>query len=1257
MSSRAASGRKRLRPAPAAPPPVPALPPSATKAFARGPETDSNIYYKSSQPQTPSTSAWPMYAPPSRAAPSPSPSTPSTSSFGFASPRSPGIYQSPPSRDLIPRSQQRPSQPEPGREELTPYPMPAQQAQQVYQPPPLRRDKASFRATNPPSADNNDQTHPPAPSYTSHVVHFADAEGAESRRSSTARALPPYPSKPPVNTGWAALSAEKVASATAVPPSYPDDLAPPLKSRFDSSEPSGVRRTGSVASSSRLPPVETTILLAPLLPAAPPTIIAFASHSPPAAPAQFGSAALLACVRIPDPTVQRRLRARAVPDAAVRRLLASSIPDLTIQLFSSPSPYPTPQSSTFAPAPYPTPQSSSFSSPSTSLASLPPPPPGRRLATYRESNSSLSLSGSSDSVSGGSGSGRAGSMRSVASDPSPVSPSSNSTNTTTTSSPTAAPFVFPSSRSRARPAASGPGGGGGFKFRGRRKLKGVQVLAPGTPIPAEGVFTAQAPPPPPRARSRPPDLRLAPTISTSSGSSGSTGGAPAPPTFYFPSARTRAHPKSPTQFTFNKGKGKKKDVGVNTSAKPPGPGFLRMGFRRAVPPRDASPMARTFTVGPPLEERYGDARYGNGAPEEWNGNGNGTLEEQYANGLPEERYEAGTPTPERVSFEEWDIEPPPTPQVVTKIGAYPLDAYDTALMENDRQTWELLRKLNATGTPSFHNYGGRPPRSVLDLGCGAGHWILDAATAWRNSGVQIVGFDMVDTTKGLWPVAQRKGVADNLKFVRGNFVKQALPFPDGSFQLVRMASLALCIPHEKWEFVLLEARRVLAVGGRLEFIDDHVFFPYGKPPLLTPSGPSPPPQSQSSSGVAPHLDMMIPSTVFSRMSLADVVNPPGARDDADSEIYNLYGVEEMEEEGDGAHSDTDTIGSGRPRGASSTPHTRSSSSSRSSLMSGTQPDAEAWHAQAASARELEALFEHMVNTKFGIHLRPADFIFEMLMGVFGGAREVAAMHLTLAPPEHGESSRPTSLLGRPRGRGEPAPAPDADTLGHCPGLILWPSTFLPMPLPELETHASKHLRVLLSTKAALIDYAAEIADPNEGETQGEAAMEALWEYQNFLRERFNPPPDYPARAMSDTSSSAGDANSIRNSIFSVSSVGSEARDAMREYQNELHTYIEWSSGATRSYTPTPAPALAPAPAPVPVPAPAPQGESAAASSGTLAPPRPRKSRSRGSRGRDRASSAASSVAPPYSRIELTHVRTFYVYEAVKLADGRFGGVI
>ncbi|KAJ7665217.1 S-adenosyl-L-methionine-dependent methyltransferase, partial [Mycena polygramma] len=103
-----------------------------------------------------------------------------------------------------------------------------------------------------------------------------------------------------------------------------------------------------------------------------------------------------------------------------------------------------------------------------------------------------------------------------------------------------------------------------------------------------------------------------------------------------------------------------------------------------------------------------------------------------------------------------------------------------------------------------------PPASVLDLGCGSGLWLLDAARTWRST--QFVGLDLVDVAVS--PLTD--GSTHNVRLVRGDFLKYALPFPDRQFELVRMANLALCIPLPKWEYVLREVARVLAPGGRLE---------------------------------------------------------------------------------------------------------------------------------------------------------------------------------------------------------------------------------------------------------------------------------------------------------------------------------------------------------------------------------------------------------------------------------------------------------
>ncbi|KAJ7080810.1 hypothetical protein B0H15DRAFT_856190 [Mycena belliarum] len=313
MSSRAASGRKRVWPMPTtAGSPAPQ---TTTINKSSRPEIDPNV-----QATTFPTPVSPMHI--RSAASSPS------SSFA-------GLYQPTPSRDLIPRSQR--SADVLGG--LTPYPLPPQTQ------PPVRREKSTLINATPDSH--------PAPSYTALSVHFSDSERGESRRSSTSRALPPYPSSPPGSTGWAALSDTKVASATARPPSYLSELqpSPPLKSSFDPA-PGGVARSGSVASTSRLSPTPTQ----------PPY------YSPPSSPRQGTSRSRL-----------------SYPPA-----------------LSSPPLVPT-----YSPVPYPTPQSSADSvsaySPSTS-----PVHPVARPETSR--------SGSSDSISGSGGSGSA-SISTRSSDP------------------------------------------------------------------------------------------------------------------------------------------------------------------------------------------------------------------------------------------------------------------------------------------------------------------------------------------------------------------------------------------------------------------------------------------------------------------------------------------------------------------------------------------------------------------------------------------------------------------------------------------------------------------------------------------------------------------------------------------------------------------------------------------------------------------------------------------------------------------------
>ncbi|KAF7309377.1 Methyltransf-25 domain-containing protein [Mycena indigotica] len=758
--------------------------------------------------------------------------------------------------------------------------------------------------------------------------------------------------------------------------------------------------------------------------------------------------------------------------------------------------------------------------------------------------------------------------------------------------PRPTPFVYPSARTRARP-------GQNKATQQKGPIASIQVLPPGTPLPPEGIFTA-APSPPPDVQSFPPEIRTARPGSDRSSKSMSTITAPnndmaldlhkstqtpqEPQPFYFPSARTRAHPKAPG---IHLGKGKKKEVlpGGNSSKG----GFLGLGSKSRKS-RTSSQHSISLEPGGLLLSRDQPAS------------------------------QATTPTSPRSPVQDrldeaeasdrQGVNRSPSQPSVQRIGAYPLDSYDTALMESDRQTWELIRKLDRTyGGPSFHGYGDHPPPTVLDLGCGAGWWVLDAAMSWRKAGTQIVGFDMMDTMRATMSTAQRQGLAHNIKFVRGNFVQDPLPFSDGSFELVRMANLSLCIPHSRWEFVLSEVKRVLAVGGRLEYIDDHVFFPYGKPSASVED---------------------LPIHGLAKVRLGD-------QNDKDSIIYNISAQEI------------------RPQAETSTDH---DPAPYAAIPSGSAAE---WHERAQNARDLEALFENMLGFRFGIHPRPAEFVFELLRRVFGGVKEIATMHLTLAPSEHHIDD-------------EEQHSEQDDVLVQSPGLILWPSTVVPMTPTELEANTSKHQRLLLSCKTVLADYAAEVTDDGDDDDAArDATMEALWEYHNFLRDRFNPPTTYDSLGTADE----------------TTSLYSEELDDIAEYQSELQTHYEWASEpATPQPLPSPAitltspvipttsprTALAPIPphlvvpppptSPPPVPPPITQPIRPPLSSIShpiIQPPSPSFSTRKTSlkspvvRGRARAPSMISThtTAPPYSRVELTHVRTFHVYEAIKHSDGRF----
>ena len=132
----------------------------------------------------------------------------------------------------------------------------------------------------------------------------------------------------------------------------------------------------------------------------------------------------------------------------------------------------------------------------------------------------------------------------------------------------------------------------------------------------------------------------------------------------------------------------------------------------------------------------------------------------------------------------------------------------------------------------------------------------------------------------------------------------------------------------------------------------------------------------------------------------------------------------------------------------------------------------------------EFLFEQMLSNTYGISLHPETFISQVMKDIFRYGELVEVMHLSLAhrdPPtdedRNGASARQTER-------------------NPTMGLLLLPSTFLPMEAEELEMHTTRHMRTLLSCKDKLVEHAIETA--TKGDVNDELVQEALYEYERCV---------------------------------------------------------------------------------------------------------------------------------------------------------------
>ncbi|KAF9015642.1 S-adenosyl-L-methionine-dependent methyltransferase [Cyathus striatus] len=149
---------------------------------------------------------------------------------------------------------------------------------------------------------------------------------------------------------------------------------------------------------------------------------------------------------------------------------------------------------------------------------------------------------------------------------------------------------------------------------------------------------------------------------------------------------------------------------------------------------------------------------------------------------------------------------------------YPL-SYDKHVLEIESLDNRLAAHLRG-GSVSYVNFK-QPPARILDLGCGTGTWVVEAAKQWPDC--EFVGFDLVNVQVPLKLL--ETSLARRIEWKHGNFLTTKLPFEEDEFDHVHIQAIARGVPENKWGVLFDEINRVLRPEGSVEIIEDDIIFP------------------------------------------------------------------------------------------------------------------------------------------------------------------------------------------------------------------------------------------------------------------------------------------------------------------------------------------------------------------------------------------------------------------------------------------------
>ncbi|KAH9851526.1 hypothetical protein C2E23DRAFT_732734 [Lenzites betulinus] len=160
-------------------------------------------------------------------------------------------------------------------------------------------------------------------------------------------------------------------------------------------------------------------------------------------------------------------------------------------------------------------------------------------------------------------------------------------------------------------------------------------------------------------------------------------------------------------------------------------------------------------------------------------------------------------------------------------------SYDRQVVDMD--VWDNLWQQQMGGSITMHLFE-TPPARVLELGCGTGTWVLNAAREWKDS--YFVGLDVVPLHPDLLQVGSFD-LASRITWVQANFLEK-LPFPNEEFDYVRLVRVARGVPEDKWDGLLEEITRVMKPGGAFEMWEEDLRFPgNAREPVVINESPGP----------------------------------------------------------------------------------------------------------------------------------------------------------------------------------------------------------------------------------------------------------------------------------------------------------------------------------------------------------------------------------------------------------------------------------